>query len=182
VTFTDADGHYQLDGVPPGSYVLRVYKFGLDPVTEPVTLAADQTLLRNVVLIDTTGSIAGRVVIRATSQPVEGAGVAAWPGDLFDPIPLPLPVAIPNPGEEASGLASHPPFRGFAMTDADGRYALKIPAGSYTVSVFAPEFADQRQPAQVRVGETTRADFALEPAPPGGEGIIGGPLLPTLTR
>ena len=55
---------------------------------------------------------------------------------------------------------------GRAVTDADGRYALRLPAGSYTVSRPAAVSSIDRklEPNRVRVyaGRVTRVDFSID--------------------
>lgn len=50
-------------------------------------------------------------------------------------------------------------------TGPDGRYALPLPAGAYTVTVSAFGHATQTTQVQIAVGQTTSRTFALEPTP-----------------
>jgi len=58
--FTDLDGRYRLDNVPPGTYELRVtYEFYQTKIVTELTLAADQTLDLDVGLLPETGGADG---------------------------------------------------------------------------------------------------------------------------
>jgi outer membrane receptor protein involved in Fe transport len=52
-----------------------------------------------------------------------------------------------------------------APSDANGAYSLTAPAGSYTVRMRQPGFADHQQLWRAIAGEVTKADISLELAP-----------------
>lgn len=51
-TVTDIDGNYNLSGITPGSYTLVCTYIGYQKFEEAITLAANQTLVKNIVLQD----------------------------------------------------------------------------------------------------------------------------------
>ncbi len=84
-TFTDATGHYRLNGVPAGSAQVRVFHTGLVAQVRSVTVTAGQTALQNFDLLDVNARPAadkeGNVVkldqfIVANSREMDGAAIA----------------------------------------------------------------------------------------------------------
>ena len=85
-----------------------------------------------------TGSVAGRITVRADS----GAGAAPAPGALIS--------VVGTPHGSSAG--------------ADGRYqSERVPAGAITVRVRRLGYATTERQVRVRAGDTTRLDVALVP-------------------
>ena len=60
-------------------------------------------------------------------------------------------------------VMSHPYFD---VTGEDGRYEIKVPAGTYTIETWHEKLGTRTQEVTVAAGETATADFALDvPAP-----------------
>src|SRR5215468_3087044 len=79
------------------------------------------------------GTIAGKVLDAATGDPIIEAGV-----------------------EVVSTLKK-------VRTDLDGKFAVKVPVGTYELRIFAPLYKGTRlQGVTVRAGEVTRADASLK--------------------
>ncbi|MBI5768076.1 MAG: TonB-dependent receptor [Verrucomicrobia bacterium] len=83
-TFTDADGYYRLDGVPPGEVKVRAFFSGFPPATATITVAGGQAAQRDFQLSPVgSGAPAGdsSVVklgefVVATSREMSGAALA----------------------------------------------------------------------------------------------------------
>jgi hypothetical protein len=114
LSFIDAQGRYELAGVPPGSYVVQVAAYGYAPsetnvevpegASGPVT--ADFSLARG-------AKLTGRVVEEGSGQPLERARLSV----------------------EGFGVEGALALRYDALTDAKGEFTLEgLPTG--TVSLF----------------------------------------------
>ena len=119
LAFIDAQGRYELAGVPPGSYVVQVAAYGYAPSETNVEVAerasgpvtADFSLARG-------AKLTGRVVEEGSGQPLERARISI----------------------EGFGVEGALALRYDALTDARGEFTLEgLPTG--TVSLFVS--ADQ---------------------------------------
>jgi len=140
------DGSFELDGIPPGTYALRVEVedracASLDPV-----VVRDGEGSRLSVWVSRGERVAGRVVDAASGEPLGSVRVRArdeaW---VWDRVELHHPITAPwHPEREAT-------------TDAEGRFAVEhLTPGAYIVEAEHPAYARSRVPAvEVREGRVT---------------------------
>ncbi len=166
VYFTDADGKFVAEDIPPGLALVKVEKEGyVTFYKRNVTVRPDETI-ENYTVSMTKGDIMEGIVRGANGQALEGAMVAITKSD--------------NPGrndDDSSSEASEeiePRLSG--RTEADGRFRIEnIPPGVVNVVVwFAPGHQgwarDQNEKA-MRKGiatDATSVEFRLEAAQQGG--------------
>ncbi|MBV9495001.1 MAG: carboxypeptidase regulatory-like domain-containing protein, partial [Acidobacteria bacterium] len=74
-TTADANGHYTLPNIPPGSYTATFSAPGYSPQTQPVTLTSGGTAHVDGSLAPLPGTIQGTVTNGQTGQPLPGATV-----------------------------------------------------------------------------------------------------------
>lgn len=110
--FTDENGAYRVEDIPPGDYTVQFDGSGTDYVSEywddaadrdsaqRLTVSAGESLEGIDAVLDLGGSISGRVMHQADGSPLEGVQVSAWSPET--------------------------PYAGAAVTDEDGWY--RIPA------------------------------------------------------
>ncbi|WP_375757583.1 carboxypeptidase regulatory-like domain-containing protein [Corallococcus exercitus] len=143
---TGADGRFEVGGLAPGAYDVRVSAPGFQPLTRAgLGVLAGQRFERMLELA-APGRIEGTVV-DASEMPLPGVTVVAqlkW---------RPLPDALPS------------------MTDAQGRFTLEdVPEGTVYVAARRANSEDAvRQPVRVEAGKTATARLKL-----GGEGVLEG--------
>lgn len=65
---TDADGHFTLRGVPPGTYQLRAQRIGFAPRSTQVTVGANQTITADLALTQLATTLTTQVVVGYTTQ------------------------------------------------------------------------------------------------------------------
>jgi TonB-dependent starch-binding outer membrane protein SusC len=65
---TDADGHFTIRGVPPGTYQLRAQRIGFTPRTTQVTVGANQTITADLALTQLATTLTTQVVVGYTTQ------------------------------------------------------------------------------------------------------------------
>jgi hypothetical protein len=102
-TATGRDGYYQLGGLAPGTYALRVTSVGYAPVVDTLVLAAGALVTRSIALVPRAEALE-EVVVETEGGParVEGGLQRVRPGDL---------ARIPTPdggGDLASYLQTLP--------------------------------------------------------------------------
>ena len=111
-TTTDAGGNFTLS-LAAGTYSFTIAKSGFGTTTTAdVTLGAGTTFSTGTIVIDPLGTITGTVVSQVTGSPVVNATVTV------------------------SGSVNS------TSTDANGRFSLQQPPGSYSIHVSAAGFAD----------------------------------------
>ncbi len=103
---------------------------------------------------------------------------AALSGVVTDPSGGVLPAAAVRVEETQSGVAFA------AVTNNAGVfYVGGLPSGIYQISATAPQFqAERRRGIQLRVGETVRVDFTLQPGPVEQVIEVEAPLAATSTE
>ena len=145
-TTTADDGAFQFR-LRPGTYDLEISRFGYETTTiTGVTVVEDEFTQADAALTPLpTGSIAGTVTYEPSGHGIPGVTVAV------EGVPV-----------DASDV-----------TDVGGNYTIEgLPAGTYTVSVSAPELpSPPDQEVTVVAGETADLDFLYER--PAKIGIIG---------
>ncbi|HEY8831291.1 MAG TPA: carboxypeptidase-like regulatory domain-containing protein, partial [Gemmatimonadaceae bacterium] len=65
---TDADGHFTIRGVPPGTYQLRAQRIGFTPRSTQVTVGANQTITADLALPQLATTLTTQVVVGYTTQ------------------------------------------------------------------------------------------------------------------
>jgi PKD repeat protein len=151
--FTDGNGFYRIDHLPPGDYFGTVRKAGyrstgLDDFGF-VSLAPGENALDRVLAFEGQGPIVRAHVVNAHQEPVEGARIRLLPSD--DPAfaawaSLAAADDLPEDGAEAV-FASHSPGdflsshgNGGASTDGGGVFHLTgVPHGPRTVEIEMPD-------------------------------------------
>ena len=141
---TAADGTYTLDNVPTGDQDVTISRNGYEtfgPVTATVVEATTTTVDAALTSLG-NGNLTGTVTDSATGDPIENAFVITFQaaGGLF-----------------GGGIA-------FDRTDASGVYELNnIFTGMTQVLVFAPGYFRGTNTVDILDGQTTTADFVLDP-------------------
>lgn len=171
VTFTDDQGNYTLSNVPAGDYLAVAVRAGLDADRQAVTITAGQTLTQNFLLkphVLRTGTVEGTVTDASSGKPIQGAIVAV----LFSPGP-PAGGAGSSAGAGANVCFVPGLFRFHTKTDAQGRYSLVAPVGTWTIGVAASGYMSKTAPVTVQAGATVTLDIALNPAHAGTYTVSG---------
>ncbi|MEA2763046.1 MAG: hypothetical protein QOD47_2330 [Gemmatimonadaceae bacterium] len=65
---TDADGHFTIRGVPPGTYQLRAQRIGFAPRNTQVTVGANQAITADLALTQLATTLTTQVVVGYTTQ------------------------------------------------------------------------------------------------------------------
>ena len=142
--------------------------------------SSGQPLANAGVVIDQSGDIFGggggsSVGVTGTSVPpitsTGGVGTVVNPGGTDSSVSVATTgttgVSVGSSGSSgggsgSTGIAFVPPWRGFAVTDSQGNYQIPaVLAGSYTVTAFDFNYADQSQTTTVSVGASSTVDFQL---------------------
>lgn len=144
------NGHYMLNHLPPGPYVVTAHKLGWSDGVYPETLTVNEDVHDGIDIYLTEvpieyGSIAGIVTDASTSDPIEGAYVVVR-GQGFWNI--------------------H-----YAETDSDGAYLVdELIPGDYMVTAHKMGYytADYPNPVPIDGNDTTGIDIAMSPIVPTG--------------
>ena len=167
VYFTDEEGRFVADNVPPGLALVKVEKEGyVTFYKRNLTIRPDETV-ENYTVSMTQGDVMQGVVRGANGQLLEGAMVAVTKSD--------------NPGstDESSEESEDIEPRLSGRTEADGKFRIEnIPPGVVNVVVwFAPGhkgWARDQSEKAMRKGiatDSTSVEFRLEAAEQGGGGF-----------
>ncbi|WP_114579673.1 carboxypeptidase regulatory-like domain-containing protein, partial [Saliphagus sp. LR7] len=125
---TDADGTYSLAGIPAGEHEITVTAEDYAEITETIEVPEDGAVTYDAALEPAPGSISGQVTASDDGEPVEGVTIV---------------------GENGDGDTYE------TTTDAEGQYALDVPAGTYVVTVAAtPPGYQPEEIVTVSAGET----------------------------
>ena len=135
VAQTDATGAYSLSDVLVGDRDVRVWASGYFSQTQTVTVTDGATATADFAMGGLTyGSVSGIVTDVKTGAPIEGAWVRVQTGG------------------------------GWVQTDATGAYTVTdVLTGTRSVRVFAQGYFFASMQVDVLDGQTTAADFALDP-------------------
>jgi hypothetical protein len=176
VAYTDLHGTYALRGVLPGTYLLRAWKNGYQEATQVVdvyaakttpgdfTLEASETPDRGVV----KGTVREADTAGAAGAPIAGALVAALPpdsvvngfGDLASFFGGPEGDSGTADATAAAKQNAQPSIY-TALTDENGEYRLKLPAGDYLLVAAKRGYIPQGQKATIAAAQELVVDFAL---------------------
>src|SRR5271157_2636369 len=184
-TFSDGEGHFQIDGLPAGSVDIGVQKPGY---------FSQQELNRSTInKLVTVGAETGPMVLKLTPQSAIYGRVTDAAGQPIEQVPVHLTERSVHDGRQRWDL------RGFAQSDEDGRfrfanlmpgtYYLAAGPGSEGVRLLAddkkpktgypslyypgaPDLASA-SPIQLGVGQQAEADFSMTavPQPVGRAGL-----------
>ncbi|WP_379156280.1 carboxypeptidase regulatory-like domain-containing protein [Paenibacillus sp. sgz5001063] len=142
---TDAQGHFTLSNIPPGSQTVTVSSVGYNNGTAAVTVTVGQSVSAGTITltpVQTTGSVTG-VIYGPGNTPISGASVSI--GGISD------------------------------ITDAQGHFTLSnIPPGSQTVTVSSVGYNNGTADVTVTVGQSVSAGtITLTPVQTTGS-VTGG--------
>lgn len=176
-TTPDADGNFTFSQVPPGEYTVAVLQAGrpLGAAIRAQVMAGRRTQL-GPLFLRPTGQIAGLVTTpdpqTGTPQPVGQARVVARPaGEVADFIDS---QEAADEGEEGEMPEPPSPFR-VVLTRPDGSYQIRgVAPGHYVLEVTHPRFQASQREVDVEAGQTTAADFTLQPLDPQALGNVAG--------
>lgn len=182
-TFTNADGSYELTGVPEGEYTAIAFKSGLGKDQKEVSVKPSERVRLDFVLQARFGIVKGTVTDAETGKPIEGALVVAvrwgdpwfiwdeWEADDDLPISGDRPIWVRPMHQKVQGRKPmpsppfipiiEPPVRAGTFTDANGNYQLLLPAGEYFISAVKEGYVWQGQQVTVTEGQTVIVNFAL---------------------
>ena len=175
-TTPDAEGNFTFNHVPPGEYTVAVLKAGLHLGTAlRAQVAAGRITHLGALHLWPAGQVAGLVTTpdpqTGEPKPVGQARVVARPaGEVVDSI-------LANSNEEGEIPEPPSPFR-VALTQPDGSYQIRgVAPGHYVIEVTHPHFQPAQQEVDVEVGQTTAADFTLQPLDPQAWGNVDGTVV-----
>jgi len=164
---TDADGHFEVTGLPPGKLLLKVEKQGFSAwYRRDLVIGEEGRQAAITVELEATLTVSGRVTGGDTGHPLARAFVYARER-------APVEGQAPDPGHVQAVVSTE--------TDAAGRYVLdKIPPGRHDIVVWFAEgyigAAQHWRNPKVRKKDVPAGakgiDFALDPVPPPGEPAV----------
>lgn len=131
---TDASGYFVFEGIDPGMLMLEVRADGYSPQSVGNVLL-DQD---NLIYLEATASIAGRVLVRETNRPAE----------TFSMRTMPLSA---SGNTSLFSLARTMDAQSFS--DADGAFSLDLAAGRYRLEASAPGLTPGRVNVEVLPGQ-----------------------------
>jgi len=132
---TDGNGDYEIDEVPVETYTVTASAEGYDDDSQSVTVIAGETSTADFAL-----------------EPIPTTGTIA--GKVTDS----------STGLAIEGATVTDGTRS-AITGVNGDYTIDdVPVGTYTVTASAAGYDDDSQSVTVIAGETSTADFTLEPS------------------
>lgn len=169
LAITDPTGGYSVDGLPAGTYLVTISKYGYTSGTLDITITAGATANGDIALTPapvSAGTVSGTVTEQnsdGSTSPLAGVFVV-----LYSPTAVGTPMATPptaiGPGKSTVTLFSVPPgfHEYYAYTASDGTYTINgVPAGPYTAYAIRPGFQSSNQSITVTANQTTTANFTL---------------------
>jgi len=166
-----ADGAFEINGVPPGEHRVAVIEAGgmAGSYVSVVVRPGEDTEVPPVAP-ELGGQIVGMVTVRDEEglRPLVGVEVTAQAGVVIR--------AADSDGDEEPDVWPPPDLPSFStFTEEDGSYRIPaVPEGEYIVTVAAPEYGENYQWVWVEPGHTAVADFELRPAIDPGVGTVQG--------
>lgn len=158
---TDAAGAFAF-ALAPGTYTVTSTATGLGTATGAATIVAGAATAVNVPLPITAaanGVLTGTITDAATGLPVAGVIVTANP--------------VPAPAAGTPAIT--------AVTDANGNYAIAVPAGSYTITATALGFATTTTATATVVTAGANAAPANVTLTAGANGTVTGVITDPVT-
>jgi protocatechuate 3,4-dioxygenase beta subunit len=173
VAFTNDMGYYEFPQVPSGAYRVEAQAGGLQPEAHMIRVQPREVIVQDFYLhpapLEPFGSVGGQVL-------------AATDFTVADPWPIPgayvflIPANTILPGDPSTG--DLPPGTQVRTTDQEGRYFFeRVPAGPYSIVVYARGYEPGVREVQVPPGETIRVNFFLVPAGPVPPSAFSGMVL-----
>jgi hypothetical protein len=133
-TRTDPRGYYEFVGVDAGMLMMQVEAEGYAPKrVGDIKFDAPTD-----VVLQASGAVEGRVLVRETGLPPESFRIRAMPGALLDAT-----------FEDLDSMSSE------SFDAGDGRFRLSLSAGTYTLVASAPELTSARKGTTVEAGSVT---------------------------
>ncbi|HUT24382.1 MAG TPA: carboxypeptidase-like regulatory domain-containing protein [Sumerlaeia bacterium] len=174
---TDGQGRYLIDPLRPAPYHLLVRAEGYEPAHKDVQVVSNVTTVADFALephvSPPPGAVQGKVLDAVTSQPIVSARI--YYGALIGPDGTPEWWCATASGSEPT---SEPPNISFVVTDENGEYAIpSLPPLTYHLEVRADGYCPQHRRVEVESGQTSTANFALQPCVPPEPGAIQGTVV-----
>jgi protocatechuate 3,4-dioxygenase beta subunit len=174
---TDENGRYLIAPLRPAPYHLLVRAEGYEPAHKDVQVVSNVTTVADFALephvSPPPGAIQGKVLDAVTSQPIVGARI--YYGALIGPDGTPEWWSATAGGSEPT---SEPSNISFVVTDENGEYAIpSLPPLTYHLEVCADGYDPQHRRVEVESGQTSTANFALQPYVPPEPGGIQGTIV-----
>lgn len=186
--FSEEDGSYRIRAVPQGEYTVTVAAPGYTEGWQWVWVEAGYTAVADFRLrpyIDPgVGTVEGQVLGVTDDKatvPIEGAMVTVYCDVPWEPIGPPIyredgePGTVPGVGGDGAAgddgvifpepTPDMPPpwFYGLsALTDADGRYRLQVPAGYGSIEVWADGFEGAWEEIVIEADQVLTKNFLLQ--------------------
>ncbi|GMK38662.1 hypothetical protein PCCS19_17160 [Paenibacillus sp. CCS19] len=149
-TVSDTSGVFGITGIPPGSYTLELTLVNYETQQIPITIASNQSLIQNVVLIPLPAAVHGTVFSASSGLPIANARIA-----IEDPPRV---------------------FIAVTFTDSSGHYKLtNLPAGKLRVDTGADDFILASYVITLQPAEDRLLDIVLEPNPSTVTGLVTAP-------
>ena len=164
---TDSLGRYRLDSLPAGRWLLEISSALLDSLqlavgAREVRIGAGETVRVDLTLpsesmvraaIESAEQSAAQAAVDTATGELQLAGTASVSGVVRGVV-----------GEPVAGVELHVrDARGYATTDADGRYLLAgLPSGTHVLVARRLGYALHEQVVELREGARTTADLRLE--------------------
>lgn len=142
---TDANGNYTLNGLAPGSYVIRVTADLFQIAVQGTTVVAGGQTSANIILQDSPGSISG-VIKDANSQAGLEAAVTIFQGGVQ--------------------IAT-------TLSQSNGQYTISsLPTGNYIIQAVAADYQIVQQGVTITPNGSVIANFSLLPSPGAIQGVV----------
>lgn len=151
-TTTGANGSYQLNSLPPGTYTISAVATNFQTTTQTlVVVAPNVTTTVNLNLQPVPGSVSGFITDNATTNPIQNASVSVTQNGVT--------------------IAT-------TLTAANGSYTIgNLVPGNYTLVVSAANYQGATQGITINSNSTTTASASLQASP----GAISGTVINSLT-
>lgn len=170
-TMTDENGEFALRNVPPGDYVLSIWRYGYEQISQDITLGVrDRETFNQTIdstLVEVSGTVFGRLE-GGDVVPLEGAYVHGF-ANVWGPVAeIGADDSEVGFGDGAAGNlgapdAMPPDDRGSAVTDANGNYTITVEAGRVALEIWADGYQWSWTEFSVDRTGASGVDVILEP-------------------